>query len=117
MKTILVLVGGGDRDQVVLQTALVAARPFAAHLEFLHIHVSSGQAARYGHAEFARGPALRNALEQLESKAKTFSELAEEHIRDFCTRAMIELRDAPTDAQKVTGSVRAEKDNALARLT
>jgi nucleotide-binding universal stress UspA family protein len=117
MKTILVLVGGGDRDQVVLQTALVAARPFAAHLEFLHIHVSSGEAARHaGHAEFVRGPALRDALEQLESKAQSFSGLAGQHIRDFCERSMIEMRNTPSDTQNVTGSFHEEKDNALARM-
>lgn len=117
MKTILVLVGGSDRDEVVMQTALAAARPFAAHLEFLHVHVSSGQAARYGHAEFARGPALRNALEQLETKAANFSTLAERHIREFCERSMIEISDTPPTEEKLTGSIRAEKDNALARLT
>src|SRR5713226_228787 len=106
MKSILVLIGGGDRDEVILQTALAAALPFSAHLEFLHIHVSPGQAARYSHAEFARGPALRNALGQLETKAKTFSELAADHVRDFCARAMIEVCDTPTKAQKVTASFR-----------
>jgi nucleotide-binding universal stress UspA family protein len=117
MKTILVLVGGSDRDQVVLQTALAAALPFSAHLEFLHIHVSSGQAARYSGAEFARGPALRNALEQLENKAKSFSEIAADHVRDFCAHAMIEICDTPAKAQKVTASFREETDNAQARLT
>lgn len=33
MKTIIVLIGGSDRDEVVFQTALAAARPFSAHLE------------------------------------------------------------------------------------
>ena len=117
MKTILVLIGGSERDEVVLQTALAAARPFSAHLECLHMHVSSGQAARYSHAEFARGPALRNALEQLEDKAKTFSELAADHIRNFCARSMIEFCDAPTKSGNVTASFREEHDNALERLT
>jgi nucleotide-binding universal stress UspA family protein len=117
IKTILVLVGGSERDEVVLQTALAAARPFSAHLKFLHIHVSPGQAARFSHAEFARGLALRNALEQLDNKAKTFSELAADHIRDFCARSMIEFCDAPTKAENVTASFREEQDNALERLT
>jgi nucleotide-binding universal stress UspA family protein len=117
MKTILVLVGGGDRDQVILQTALAAAVPLSAHLEFLHIHVSSGQAARYSHAEFAMGPALRNTLEQLENKAKSFSDLAADHIRDFCARSMVEICDTPIEGRKVTASFREEKDNALERLT
>jgi nucleotide-binding universal stress UspA family protein len=100
-----------------MQTALAAARPFAAHLEFLHVHVSAGQAARYSGAEFARGPALRNALDQLDTKAQSFSSLAERHIREFCDRSMIEISDSPSGEDKITGSLFEEKDNALARLT
>ncbi len=111
------LVGGGGRDEVIMQTALAAARPFAAHLEFLHVHVSAGQAARYSGAEFARGPALRNALDQLDTKAQSFSTLAEKHIREFCERSMIELADTPSGTNRITGSICEETDNALARLT
>ena len=117
MKTILVLVGGGDRDQVILQTALATALPFSAHLDFLHIHVSAGQAARYSRTEFAMGPALRNALEQLGNKAKSFSELAADHVREFCAGSMIEICDTPALAGKVTASFREEKDDAPQRLT
>jgi nucleotide-binding universal stress UspA family protein len=117
MKTILVLIGGGDRDEVVLQTALAAALPFSAHLEFLHIHVGPGEAARYSHAEFASGPALRDALEQLDKKAKTFSELAADHIRDFCARSLIKICDTPTEAGNVTASFREEKENVMQQLT
>jgi hypothetical protein len=35
MKTILVLVGGADSDELVFETAHAAALPFAAHLNFL----------------------------------------------------------------------------------
>jgi len=38
MKTILTFVGGGDRDAVILQTALAAASPLSAHLDCLHAH-------------------------------------------------------------------------------
>ena len=91
MKSILVLIGGGDRDEVILQTALAVALPLSAHLEFLHIHVSPGEAARYSHAEFAMGAALRNTLNQLGNKAKSFSDLAADHARNFCARSMIEM--------------------------
>jgi nucleotide-binding universal stress UspA family protein len=115
MKTILVLIGGGERDQIIAQTALAAAHPFSAHLGFLHIHVSAGQAARYSRAEFAMGPALRNALEQLGNKAKSFSELAADHVREFCAGS-IEICDTPTGSGKVTASFREEKDDAPQRL-
>lgn len=116
MKTILTLIGGGERDEVVFETALAVARPLSAHLDFLHIHVGAGQAARYAHAEFARGPALRNALDDLQQKAKTFSQLAADHIRAFCERSQIEVCEAPSRSPHVTASFREERDNALERL-
>jgi nucleotide-binding universal stress UspA family protein len=116
MKSILVLVGGGDRDHVICQTALAAARPLSGHLDFLHVHVSPGHAARYNHAEFARGPALRNALEQLGSDAKTYSEVAADNVRDFCARSMIEFCDAPTGMDRVSASFREETDSGAERL-
>jgi nucleotide-binding universal stress UspA family protein len=116
MKTILVLIGGGERDQVIAQTALTAALPFSAHLDFLHIHVSAGQAARYSRTEFAMGPALRNALEQLGNKAKSFSELAADHVREFCAGSMIDICAAPTTTGKVSASFREEKDGSPQRL-
>ena len=117
MRTILALVGGGDRDQVILQTALAAALPLSAHLDFLHVHVPAVLAARYSRTEFARGAALRNALEQLETKAKTFSDLAGEHVREFCASAKIEMCDTPASVRSVTASFREEENNALERLT
>jgi nucleotide-binding universal stress UspA family protein len=117
MKTILVLIGGGDRDQIILQTALAAALPLSAHLDCLHIHVGPGQAARYGRTEFAMGPALRNALEQLGSKAKSFSELAAGNVRDFCERTTVQICDTPGNTGNVTASFRDENDDAPERLT
>lgn len=117
MKTILAFVGGGDRDQVILQTALAAAVPLSAHLDVLHVHVPATEAARYNHTEFASGAALRNALDQLDTKAKSFSDLAAENVHEFCANANIEMCDTPPTAGTVTASFREEKSNALERLT
>ena len=123
MKSMLVLIGGGQRDPVVFQTALAAARPLSAHLDCLHIHVTPGQAARGSAVEFASGPALRDALIELQTKSETFSRAAADNIRELCARSMIELCDRgaeanrPSDATGVTASFREETDNALERLT
>jgi hypothetical protein len=45
MKNILVLAGGADSDEAVFVTALAAARPLRAHLEFCHLQVDPGEAA------------------------------------------------------------------------
>ena len=117
MKTILTFVGGGDRDQVILQTALAAALPLSAHLDVLHVHVPATEAARHNRTEFASGAALRNALNQLKSKAETFSDLAAENVREFCVRAKIEMCDTPSNAEEVSVSFRKETTNAPERLT
>ena len=117
MKTILTFVGGGDRDAVILQTALAAASPLSAHLDCLHAHVPAVLAARYGHTEFASGAALRNALERLETNADAFSGLAAENVRAFCASAGVALCDPSVGAGGVTASFREDESNALERLT
>ena len=117
MKSILTLVGGGDRDEVILRTALAAATPLSAHMDCLHAHVPAVLAARYAHTEFASGTALRNALEQLGTNAEAFSALAAEHVRAFCAGAGIEMCDAPKDVGGVTASYREEPSNEHERLS
>ena len=117
MKTILVLFGGGDRDQMIFETAVAAARPLSAHLDFLHIQVGAGEAARHTSAEFARGAGLRDALDKLDTKARSFSEVAARNFRDLCMRWQIEICDTPAGEQHVTASYREEAGDSLERLT
>ena len=64
MKKILVPAGGSKTDLAVFETALAVARPLGAHLEFRHVHLDASEAALHTpHVEFARGAALRNALD------------------------------------------------------
>ena len=42
MKSILVPIGGSDTDASVFETALLVARLFSSHLQFLHIQIVSG---------------------------------------------------------------------------
>jgi nucleotide-binding universal stress UspA family protein len=117
MKTILVLTGGSESDAPVLETALAAAQPFAAHLRFVHIRIGSGQAAMHSpHVEFARGPALVDALTRLETDAERRSAAFGEHVRAFCARFNIAMQDAPGPANGVTASLLEESDDAARRL-
>jgi len=117
MKTILVLIGGGDRDEVIFRTALAAADPLLAHLDCLHVQVSAGIAAQYDeHVQFAMGAGIGSALENLETKSKTFSEVAAEHVREFCAAAKIEICDTPMNKKNVTASFREENDTTIERL-
>src|SRR5215467_13636956 len=120
MKTILVLSGGSDSDSSVFETALAAAQPLGAHLRFVHIRIGSGEAAMYSpHVQFARGPALVDALSQLESDADRRSAAFGDHVRAFCTRFNVTLQDAAANdgvVNGVTASLLEETDDAARRL-
>jgi nucleotide-binding universal stress UspA family protein len=117
MKTILVLSGGSDSDSPVFETALAAAQPLGAHLRFVHIRIGPGQAAMYSpHVEFARGPALVDALGRLEHDAERRSVAFGDHVRAFCTRFNITMRDVPGRANGVTASLLEESNDAARRL-
>src|SRR5438094_521616 len=114
MKSFLVPTGGADRDEAVFETALAAARPLAAHLNFLHIHIGAGEAAVHSpHTGFASGLALEGAIEELETEAKTRSAAALQHIRDYCLRSKIAICEAPYSSTEVTASWQEEESNAL----
>jgi nucleotide-binding universal stress UspA family protein len=117
MKSFLVPIGGSDTDEAVLKTAFAAARPFAAHLQFLHIRVGVGEAAQHSpHMGFASGAALRGALQELETQSNDRSAAALQHVLDFCARSEIEFSKGPGRAQSVTASCREEKGVALERV-
>lgn len=116
MKTILTLVGGGDRDAIVLQTALSAAGPLAAHLDCLHAHVPAVRAAQHAHIEFATPAGLKTVLERLETEGGVFARLATDNVHAFCAGAGIEVCAPRTGAGCVTASYREEPSNDLERL-
>jgi hypothetical protein len=90
MTSILVPIGGAESDEVVFETALAAARPLQAHLQFLHVRIGAGAAARNTpHVAFVGGAALRDALDELESQSATRSAAAARHVREFCARANV----------------------------
>jgi nucleotide-binding universal stress UspA family protein len=86
-------------------------------LNFIHVHIGPGEAALNSpHTGFAMGPALSGALQELDTKAQTRSELAARHFREFCARAMVEIRDAPEGTGAVTASWHEESGSALPRI-
>ena len=112
IRTILVPTSGSETDAVVFETALAAARPCQAHLEFFHVRVSPGEALRYReHASFARGKALRSALQELKDEAEKRWEAAQCHVRDFCNQHKITLADTPDRLYTMSASWREEPGN------
>ena len=56
-------------------------------------------------------------MDQVETKAKTFSEFAADDVREFCAGSKMDICDTPTVGKNVTASFREEKDAAIERLT
>jgi nucleotide-binding universal stress UspA family protein len=113
IRTILVPTSGSETDAVVFETALAAARPCQAHLEFFHVRVSAGEALRYReHASFARGKALRGVLRELKDESENRWQAAQCHVDDFCKRHKIRMTDTPERLQTISASWREEAGNA-----
>lgn len=116
MKTILVPVGGSATDTVVLDTALAAARPFNAHLEFLHVRIEPADAAKYApNFGFARGGAVASALEALHAQCEQRSAEAERHVRNFCQINGVDLHAKP-GSDHVSATFSEEAGDAMHRL-
>jgi nucleotide-binding universal stress UspA family protein len=117
MRSILVAVGGSETDLPLFETALAAARPVSGHLQFVHVHIGAGEAAvNVPHTAFAIGPALSNALKDLDAAARTRLATAAQHFYDFCRQSKIEICDAPAPTKGVTASWHEEEGRALKRL-
>jgi nucleotide-binding universal stress UspA family protein len=117
MRSILVPVGGSETDMPLFETALAAAQPISAHLKFVHIHIGAGEAAVHmPHTAFAMGPALANALKELNMSAQTRSADARRHFSDFCRRSHIDIHDMPAPSQGVTASWHEAEGRALERI-
>ena len=116
MKNILVLAGGGDNDEAVFATALAAAQPFHAHLEFLHVQIGPGEAAAWEpHAEFLRGPAIRETIQRLRTEAVMRTASAKSHFEQFCDVHKIVVSDQPLGTT-VSANWREEIGDAERRL-
>jgi nucleotide-binding universal stress UspA family protein len=114
MKSFLVLVGGGDRDKVIIRTAYAAAAPLGARLELLHIHVSAPNAMMHDeHAQFVMGAGIHTALNDFDARARTYSRLASDHALAF-VRSLDEHRQS--GGKPVTATYGEEHDFSLDRL-
>ncbi|MFZ0694514.1 MAG: universal stress protein, partial [Alphaproteobacteria bacterium] len=118
MKTIFVPTSGSETDHAVFRTALCAARPLQAHLEFFHVRVGLGDAAFYTpHVEFARGRAVEAALSQLQQEEASRSAAASRHFHAFCKQMKIDVIERPNKRGAVTARWCEEENNALERIT
>lgn len=117
IKTILVPVSGSGTDQNVFATALAAARPLGAHLQFLHVHLTAGIAALHApHVDFLQGAALGTALAELSRESAELAARSLGHFKEFCELQRVPIRDMPGPAGHVSAHYSQQTDAPLARL-
>ncbi len=118
IKTILVPVQGGVTDAPVFRTALAAAEPFGAHLHFVYVHVSPGEAVRHvPGADFALGQGLTAAVEDMRQAIEIRDAAASRHFEDFCAHQHIAVAEPGGASDRVTASFHREKSDPVQALT
>jgi hypothetical protein len=97
IKTILVPATGSDMDIAVFRSALTVARAFAAHLEFLHVHVDATAiaATMVSHAAIGDGATAIRLVDQIEEDAGRLEAKARQTFQEFCARERLVLADTP----------------------
>ena len=97
IKTILVPATGSETDVPVFASALAVARPFAAHLDFLHVQVDAAAMVISMASEGGGAAMVGGLIEQIETEASQREEKAKQLFQSFCERQQLALADAPTD--------------------
>jgi len=105
-KTILVAATGTDRDTAILTAAEAIARPFAAHLDVLHVKLDPiSTAVALAAADSGGGALTAGLLEQLEQDAAQRETRAREIFNRWCAGAGIAMASEPAAAAPPAPSV------------
>jgi nucleotide-binding universal stress UspA family protein len=95
-KYILVPATGSASDEAVFETARLAARPFDAHLEFLHVRVDVTEVViSMSTGGLGGGGAVQGVVDKLESESKQIENRAWRSVEDFCDRFAIARGASP----------------------
>jgi nucleotide-binding universal stress UspA family protein len=107
-KHILVPATGAASDLAVFETALLAARPFAGHLQFLHVRVDlSDIVVSMSGGGLGGGAAVAAVVEKLESESRQVEARARQAVEAFCERNAIP-REVPRPGEGVSAEFTVE---------
>lgn len=117
IKLIFVPVSGSPADMAVFATALAVARPLAAHLDFYHVCLSTGEAAaNTPHLDFCVGSALPEAMNLVRTEEEQLSASAVMHFKDFCRKYSVDISETPPISGGVSASWLEENDGTPGQL-
>jgi nucleotide-binding universal stress UspA family protein len=95
IKTILVAAGGSETDEAVFAAALAVARPFSAHLNFLHVRLDATAMAITMSSEGGASPLAGGLVERLEEAADLREQQARALFDRFCAGHSLAIANAP----------------------
>jgi len=95
IKTILVPATGSASDSVVFGSALAVARPFSAHLEFLHVRTDAASMAVTMSSEGGGSVMVGGLVERLDEEADLREKRARALFDRFCAGEGLAIADAP----------------------
>jgi nucleotide-binding universal stress UspA family protein len=99
IRYILVPATGSDTDQAVFQSALAIARPWAAHIVFLHVQPDAQKVfVAMASTDMGGGAAYGDLFASLEREAAARQTSTERQVREFCAREQIAFVSAPGTA-------------------
>ncbi len=103
IKIILVPVDGSERSAEVLDTALIIARRFDAHIKVVHVRQEAGGEPFL----FAEMPAsLRDQFEQMNRKASDSTlDTVREQFKTFCEEGKVKVTRKPSSVKEVSASL------------
>jgi nucleotide-binding universal stress UspA family protein len=95
-KYILVPATGSRSDASVFDTALLAAKLFDAHLEFLHVRADVRELVISMTARGMAGAPPQGLVDQLEAEGTQLEVQARRIVEDFCSRCLVPLMKTPS---------------------
>ncbi|HEV2334941.1 MAG TPA: universal stress protein [Stellaceae bacterium] len=98
IKTILVAATGSESDNATFAAALAIARPFAAHLDMLHVKLDPVAIAVVMATDVGAGAMTAGLIEQMEQEADEREQKARAIFTRFCTAAGLAEMSAPGPA-------------------
>jgi nucleotide-binding universal stress UspA family protein len=95
IKTILVPATGSDTDLAVFASALAVARPFAAHLDFLHVRLDPATMAVSMAADGGGAATVGGLVDRLDEEVGRREQRARQLFDEFCAREGLAIADTP----------------------
>jgi nucleotide-binding universal stress UspA family protein len=116
IKTVLVHLRGTKGDAATLSAALQVARPFAAHLECLHVRPDPGTLITRAAAAEIDASITMKMLNDLQKQAAESAERAFAAYSAFCADAEIERGEIPPILDNMSAAFREDIGSELDRL-